>query len=83
MSSITLGDLTPNDIGKQVTIHSAHATIGGDLRDLRVETDWVTDSKLNQHPDEWGQVPGRKTVSVAVGEWSASLPVGASVEVER
>lgn len=83
MSSITLGDLTPNDIGKQVTIRSTHATVSGALRDLSVETDWVTTSRMDQHPDDAEQVPGRKTVSVSVGEWSASLPVSASVEVER
>jgi hypothetical protein len=83
MSSITLGDLTPNDIGKQVTIESAHTSISGALRDLRVETAWVIESKIGQHPDEWEQVPGRRTVSVAVGEWSATLPLGARVEVER
>lgn len=43
MSTKTLGDLTPRDIGRKVTIQSAHA----------------------------------------VGEWSASLPLGVSVEVER
>lgn len=83
MSTITLGDLTPRDIGRKVTIQSAHATITGALRDLRVDTDWITTSRMNEHPDDSEQVPGRKTVSLAVGEWSASLPLGVSVEVER
>jgi hypothetical protein len=81
--SITVGDLTPNDIGRQVTIRSAHATVSGALRGLGVETDWITEGQMGQHPDDWEQTPGRKTVSVAVGEWSASLPLGTSVEVER
>jgi len=79
----TIGGLTPADVGKQVTIQGAHATISGALRDLRVETDWITESRLGQHPDDWEQVPGRKSVSVAVGEWSANLPLNADVEVER
>lgn len=80
--STTIGGLTAAEIGRKVTVQSAHSTITGILRDLRAETDWITEGRLGQHPDDWGQVPGRTTVSVAVGEWSASLPLSVSVEVE-
>lgn len=83
-TTIELGDLSPRDIGHTVTISHRGTTITGTLNDIRVDTDWITDERINQHPDEVERVAGRKTVSVTVGMWSSDrLPLGAAVEVER
>jgi hypothetical protein len=78
----TVGDLTPRHIGQQVRIRTAHSVIEGQLRDLRVETDWVEDATMGVHPDDWQQVPGRRTASITVGEWvTTAVPLTAEVEV--
>lgn len=66
----TVADLTPRDIGKTITVQDAHSSITGMLSDLRVETDWITESRVEQHPDEWGQVRGRQTIGLSIGRWS-------------
>lgn len=82
--SITLGDLTPKDQGRQVTITSAHATITGILTAFDVRSDWITESTMHQNPDDWKQTPGRRTVDISVGTWSTSgLPLDTPVEVDR
>lgn len=84
MTRIDLGDLTPRDIGRTVTITSRDTTITGQLNDFRVDTDWITDQSFAQHPDEAEQIAGRHTVSVTVGPWSTDrLPIDTNVEVQR
>lgn len=82
--SITLGDLTPKDQGRKVTITSNHATITGILTAFDVRSDWITESRLGQNPEDWEQTPGRRTMDISVGSWSTSgLPLDTPVEVER
>lgn len=84
MSTIDLGDLTPKDIGRQVSINRQGASITGKLTDLRVDADWITESRLGQNPDDWEQTPGRRSVTVSVGPWTTErLPLDTRVEVDR
>lgn len=84
MTKIDLGDLTPRDIGRTVTITHRDTTITGQLNDFRVDTDWITHRSFDQSPDDAEQIPGRRTVSVTVGPWSTDrLPINAQVEVQR
>lgn len=84
MSSIDLGDLTIRDIGRQVSITRQGTSITGRLEGFQVETDWITESTHAQHPDDWEKVPGRRTMTLSVGPWSATgLPLDTSVEVDR
>lgn len=83
-AKIELGDLSPRDIGHTVTISHRGTTITGQLNDIRVDTEWITEACINQHADDVEQVAGRRTVRVTVGAWSSDrLPLGAAVEVER
>lgn len=82
MSDTTVGDLTPRHIGRSVTITTKDAQIAGVLRDLRVDTDWITEATAERHPDDWDQTPGRRTASLTVGRWTATdVPLGAEVVV--
>lgn len=84
MSNIDLGNLTARDIGRIVTIQHRGTTITGPLTVFRIDTDWITDTSLAQSPDNVEQVPGKRTISIAVGPWSTSrLPLDARVEVYR
>lgn len=49
MTSIDLGDLTPNDVGRTVTIAHAGTAITGPLLAISVDTDWIA---LDGHA-EW------------------------------
>lgn len=81
---LELGDITPRDIGKTVTITHQGTTITGQLNDFRIDTDWISEVRMTQHPDDVEQTPGRRTVSVTVGPWGTDrLPMNAAVEVER
>jgi hypothetical protein len=62
MTTIDLGDLTPNDIGREVSIVRQGASITGKLTDLQVVTDWITETKLCQNPDDAEHVPGIRTM---------------------
>ncbi|MBE7701250.1 hypothetical protein H9623_13185 [Oerskovia sp. Sa1BUA8] len=78
--SLTVGDLTPQHIGRTVTIDGSGARITGQLRTLRVETDWITEMRFGT--DESEQVPGRQTMTLAVGAWTTeNLPLTTPVEV--
>lgn len=68
----TAAELTPRDIGRTVTVTDAHSTITGMLMNLGVETDWITEATVAEHPDNWRQTPGRKVISLAIGPWSTS-----------
>lgn len=82
MTTIDLGDLTPRDIGRHVTIKTADTTITGPLNDYTIETDWITEATAAQHPDDWRQTPGRRTVSITIGPWTTGrLPLNTRVEV--
>lgn len=84
MTRIDLGDLTPRDIGRTVTITRNGTTIRGPLTDFQIETTWITHERIDQHPDDADQVPGRRSVSITVGPWSTGrLPLDTQVEVER
>lgn len=81
---LELGDITPRDIGKTVTITHRGTTITGQLNDFRIDTAWISELRETQHPDDAEQTPGSRTVSVTVGPWSTDrLPLSAAVEVER
>ncbi|KRD36820.1 hypothetical protein ASE27_10210 [Oerskovia sp. Root918] len=78
--SLTVGDLTPQHIGRTVTIDGAGARVTGPLSNLRVETDWITEQRLGS--DESEQVPGQQTMTLAVGAWTTEgLPLTTAVEV--
>lgn len=78
----TLASLTAGDIGRRVRVRSRHATVDGILETLLVETDWITEQSLSQHPDDAERVPGRRTAHITVGEWDAvELPLDTPVEV--
>ncbi|MFJ2298143.1 hypothetical protein [Oerskovia paurometabola] len=80
MTALTVGDLTPQHIGRTVTIDGSGARITGQLRNLRVETDWITEMHLGTGEAE--QVPGRQTMTLAVGTWTTqNLPLTTPVEV--
>jgi len=84
MTTIDLGDLSARDIGRQVSITRKGVSITGALTDFRVDTDWITESTHAQNPDDWEQVPGKRTVSLSIGPWSTDrLPLDTRVEVDR
>lgn len=76
----TVGDLTPQDIDRTITIDSAGVRIIGRLRTVRAETDWVPAQHLcAREPD---LIPGRRTVTLMVGPWTTDqLPPTAPVEI--
>lgn len=78
--TLTVGDLTPQHIGRTVTIDGTGARITGQLRTVRAETDWVPAQRLcAQEPD---LIPGLRTVTLAVGPWATGqLPLTTPVEV--
>ena len=82
--TIDLGDLTPNDIGREVTIDTLGAKITGFLTGFDVDTAWITETQLCQHPDDARRTPGQKTMSISVGPWTTGqMPLGTKVEVAR
>jgi hypothetical protein len=77
-----LSDLSIRDVGNEVSITWQGATIKGRLGDFRVETEWIHAPEWAENPHDIKPIPGRHTVSLSVGPWSASgLPVGTPVEV--
>lgn len=78
--SLTVGDLTPQHIGRTVTIDGSGARVTGQLRTVRAETDWVPAQRLcAQEPD---LIPGLRTVTLAVGLWTTGqLPLTTPVYV--
>jgi hypothetical protein len=80
--SLTVGDLTPQHIGRTVTIDGAGARVTGQLRNLRVETDWISEhTAASKEPN---LIPGAQTMTLAVGAWTTeSLPLTTPVEVAR
>ena len=78
--TMMVGDLAARHVGRRVTIETTDATITGTLRGITVDTDWIEDRPLNQHPDDAEQTPGRQTATVTIGRWTATnLPLGARV----
>lgn len=76
----TVGDLTPQDVGRTVTIDSTGARITGRLRTVRTETDWISVRELGSK--EPHSVPGMQTVTLAVGPWvTGQLPPSTPVEI--
>lgn len=82
MSTIEVGDLTPRDIGRIVTITHEDAVIRGTLTDLRVDTDWVETTTFGSNDPLRTAI--RSLLSITVGPWTSSnLPLDAAVEVNR
>lgn len=82
MTTIDLGDLTPRDIGRTITITRMGATITGRLNDFRIDTNWITDQRMCQTEEEAERVPGSRSVTITVGPWTTGLiPLDTRVEV--
>ncbi len=82
MTTVDLGDLTPRDIGRTVTITRSGATITGRLNDFRIDTDWITEQRTCQSAEEAEQIPGARTVTLTGGPWTTGLiPLDTRVEV--
>ena len=82
--TITVGELTPNDIGRTVRVHWRETTVVGALNSLRLDTDWIDVRSMEQAPEDAERVPGVRTVEIGVGPWVTSqLPTYALVEVDR
>jgi hypothetical protein len=80
--TITLGDLTPMDVGRRVRVTVADATIDGPLFELDVETSWISEQSLTTVDPTL--TPGRRAVALSVGRWhTRDLPMGTPVEVWR
>jgi len=78
----TVGELTPNNTGQRVTIGHQGATISGPLREVHVNQDWITEGRMDQNPDDYVEIPGRRTVTVAIGGWtSPNLPPSTPVAI--
>lgn len=78
--AMRVGDLAARHVGKRVTIETADATITGTLRGITVDTDWIEERRLDQHPDDGAWTPGHQTATVTIGRWTATnLPLGAMV----
>ena len=89
----TVGELTPNDTGQTVTIEHGRVTISGPLREVHVNQDWIAEVHMCQDPAlttnhgrlEWPgdeYVPGRRTITLAIGGWtSPDLPPSTPVVI--
>jgi len=81
-TSTTVGELTPNNTGQTVTIEHKRVTISGPLREVHVNQDWIVDIRIDQNPDDYDPIPGRRTITVAIGGWtSPDLPPSTPVVV--
>lgn len=66
----TIGDLTPNDIGAtRMILRHEGSTVSGLLRDLTIDTETITDTKLCEVPKVW-------TMSVLVTVTIGSITLG-------
>lgn len=80
MTVLTVGDLTPQHIGRTVTIDGSGARVTGQLRNLRIETAWITERCIGSGDEI--EVPGMQTMTLAVGTWTTeNLPLTTPVEV--
>lgn len=76
----TLGDLTPRDIGRKVEITGGKAAIVGQLIDFSIDTEWITELRLCDNPDDAEPIAGRRTMTITVGAWRTSrLPLSTEV----
>lgn len=74
----TLGELTPNDLGKEVRIETHDAAIQGRLNAFNVDVDWVMDHVLSDAEPTY--IVGSRTVRLTVGPWETSrLPIQTEV----
>lgn len=74
----TVGDLTPNDIGREVRVEGSAVNATGTLYDVRTEVTWISDQTYGS--DEGTRVAGPKTVEVEVGRTTVrGLPLDARV----
>lgn len=80
----TVGDLTPRDLGKTVTVELPHGgAMRGMLTGLQAEVDRVEMTSLASLGVEDTAIPGRRTVRVTVGWWeSPSVALDTAVEME-
>lgn len=77
----TLGDLTPYDLGRRVEINSARASVQGALTNFSIDVDWILEVGIGQDPSNAVPIPGRRTMTLVVGEWATDkLPLNTTVE---
>lgn len=83
--SITLGELTLEDQGREVVITSEHAVIAGVLTTYLIDQEMVDVTSMSTPPDECPKlIPGMKRVQITLGEWTAEqLPLNTRVDVYR
>lgn len=83
--SITLGELTLEDQGREVVITTEHAAIAGVLTTYLIDQEMIDVTEFGTPPDESPKVIlGAKRVQITVGEWTAEqLPISTRVEVYR
>lgn len=76
----TAADLTPADVGRDVTLTGHGWAVSGPLRVVHTDTEYVEDQSFAD-PDP-AQVPTRTTTTVTVGPWTATLTQPGAVTVE-
>jgi len=80
MNARTAADLTPADVGRDVTLATRDWAIAGPLHGVHVDTEYVEEQSFAD--PEPVRVPTHTTTTVTVGPWTATLDRPAAVTVE-